>query len=38
MLKVLLNIDRIARKEAGGYVILIPEKSDPMEYVTVSEQ
>tara|TARA_Y100001970_G_scaffold288575_1_gene416298 strand:- start:620 stop:1471 length:852 start_codon:yes stop_codon:yes gene_type:complete len=34
----LLNIDRIARKEAGGYVILIPEKSDPMEYVTVYEQ
>ena len=34
----LLNIDRIAIKEAGGYVVLISEKSDPMEYVTVYEQ
>ena len=34
----LLNIDRIAIKDAGGYVVLISEKSDPMEYVTVYEQ
>tara|TARA_B100000073_G_scaffold193423_1_gene160128 strand:+ start:19971 stop:20840 length:870 start_codon:yes stop_codon:yes gene_type:complete len=34
----LMNIDRIAKEEAGGYVILIPEKSDSMEYMTLYEQ
>ena len=29
----LMNIDLAARKEAGGYVILIPEESDPMNYM-----
>jgi len=36
--KFLSNIDHIARKEAGGYVLLIPKNSEKMKYIQRYEE